>query len=93
MTLLLWCYHYKVIVIEYELDSLIIDFNTSSTGMVWVPVKMVRSAANRQGMSENFIVSGEWSPWKLMLLNVAEFADNYWKMAANANKAIKYYLS
>ena len=26
--------HYEVIVIEYELDSLIIDFNTSSTDVV-----------------------------------------------------------
>jgi len=50
-------YHYEVIVIEYELDSLIIDFNNSSTGMVRVPVKMVRSAANRQGIVR------EWSPW------------------------------
>jgi len=29
-----FCYHYEVIVVEYEHDSLIIDFNTSNTGMV-----------------------------------------------------------
>ena len=50
----LWCYQYEVIVIEYELDSLIIDFNTSSTGMVWVPVELVRSGANRQGNVREF---------------------------------------
>jgi len=61
--LFLLCYHYEVIVVEYELDSLIINFNTSSTGMVWVPVKMVRSAANRQGNVGEF-----HSVWRVVTL-------------------------
>jgi len=62
----LWCYCYEVIVIEYELDSLIIDFNTSSTGMVWVPVKMARSAAKHQGNVREF--HGVWRVVTLLIL-------------------------
>jgi len=52
-----------VTVVECELDSLIIDFNTSSTGMIWVPVKMVRSAANHQGIVREF-----HSVWRVVTL-------------------------
>jgi len=48
-----------------ELYSLISDINASSTGMIWVPLNMGRSAVHRQGIVREF-----HSVWRVVTLRL-----------------------